>query len=458
MLGWRNLFHPVSLKLKIQLIQTIKISALLKNLLILITTIALFSSCGSAPQKTNEEKNDSVTTDSITANKVITTAESLPLPFPDTTKILFDTIEIEHPRGDTFDLYVPAGFQVSIAAHGMNRIRFMDKSPDGRLFLTDMFNLADNSKGKIVILEDPDSAGVFQKQSIYFDRLRNPNSLKFHKDRNGKDWLYLALTDKLVRYPFKPGDTKPGGDPEILDTFPDYGLSYRYGGWHLTRTIAFDDTGRLYVSVGSSCNVCVEKELVRASIIVMDEDGKNRSIYAKGMRNAVGLAWTHGSLFATNMAADHLGKDQPDDAMFRVAKDRHYGWPYCYHWNGRVYADPKLDTASTKISPDEVPSAFSYFGAHTAPLGLAWFGSNEATDARLKNYFLVAQHGSYTPSIGRGYSIQRVREGNTPEDFVKGFLDKAGNVHGRPCGIFSNDKDDFYFTDDKFGTLYHVYR
>ncbi|WP_254169667.1 PQQ-dependent sugar dehydrogenase [Chryseosolibacter histidini] len=426
---------------------------------IAIATVAICASCGPAAQNSTETRTDSATTSAVTQDQMIAPAKEIaPLPQPDTTAILFDTVTIEHPRGDTFDLYVPSGFQVAIAAHGMNRIRFMDRSADGRLFITDMLNLADNTKGKVIILEDPDSSGVFQKQSLYLDKLRNPNSLKFHKDKSGKDWLYLAMTDKLVRYPFNPGDTRPAGDAEVLDTYPDYGLSYRYGGWHLTRTIEFDDEGRLYISVGSSCNVCVEKEEVRASILVMDEDGKNRSIYAKGVRNAVGLAWTHGSLFATNMAADHLGKDQPDDAMFRVEKDRHYGWPYCYHWNGKVYADPKLDTASTKVSPHEVPGAFSYFGAHTAPLGLAWFGEHEAEDPSLKNYFLVAQHGSYSPAIGRGYSIQRVREGNPPEDFVKGFLDAKGNIHGRPCGIFSIGKDDFYFTDDKFGTLYHVYR
>jgi glucose/arabinose dehydrogenase len=425
--------------------------------IILLLVIALLSSCGRSTPESPERMGDSTAVDTMALNESANTTESVALPVPDTTAIVFDTVRIEHPRGDTFDLYIPTGFQVDIAAHDMKRIRFMDKSPDGRLFLTDMFNLADNSKGKIIILEDPDSLGTFQKQTIYLDKLRNPNSLKFHKDKNGTDWLYIALTDKLVRYQYKTADIKPGAEPEVLDTFPDYGLSYRYGGWHLTRTIEFDDTGRLYVSVGSSCNLCVEKEEVRASIIVMDEDGKNRSIFARGVRNAVGLTWTHGSLFATNMAADHLGKDQPDDAMFRIAKDRHYGWPYCYHWNGKVYADPKLDTASTRVLPEEVPGAFSYFGAHTAPLGLAWFGENESTHPALKNYFLVAQHGSYTPSIGRGYSLQRVREGESPEDFVHGFLDASGNVHGRPCGIFPTGPNSFYFTDDKFGTLYHVY-
>jgi glucose/arabinose dehydrogenase len=418
--------------------------------------VVFLISCGKPPKDSEKEKDSIATNSTKPAQSVAASPKELPL--PDTTMIRFDTVRIEHPRGDTFDLYLPKGFNISIAAHGMNRIRFMDESVDGRLFLTDMFDLADNSKGKVIILHGPDSNGTITGRSVYLDNLRNPNSLKFHQDKAGKHWLYLALTDKLVRYPFQPGDTKPSGAPETLDTYPDYGLHYRYGGWHLTRSIVFDDKDRLYVSVGSSCNVCIEKEPVRASIVVMDEDGKNRSIYAKGMRNAVGLAWTHGSLFATNMAVDHLGKDQPEDVMFRVTADRHYGWPYCYHWKGKVYADPHLDSASEKILPRDVPDAFSYFGAHTAPLGVAWFGDSAATEASLKNYFLVAQHGSYSPAIGNGYCIQRVRKGKKPEDFIKGFLDARGNVHGRPCGIFSDGQDSFYFTDDKFGTLYHVRR
>jgi glucose/arabinose dehydrogenase len=427
-----------------------------KTKCISIALVAVLFSCGTSPERLTVEKKDSLATDSVALARTAS-LEVNTLPLPDTTAIFFDTVRIEHPRGDTFNLFVPAGFEISIAAYGMNRIRFMDKSPDGRLFVTDMFNLSDNKKGKIIILEDPDSVGHFQKKSVYLDKLRNPNSLKFHQDKSGKNWLYIAMTDKLVRYPFQPGDDKPSGEPEVLETFPDYGLSYRYGGWHLTRTIEFDNTGRLYVSVGSSCNVCVEKEEVRASIVVMDEDGKNRSIYARGLRNAVGLVWTNGNLFASNMAADHLGKNMPDDVMFRITENGNYGWPYYYHWNGKIFVDPKFDTASSRVPQDEVVRAFSSFGAHMAPLGLEWFGNDQSDNPALQNYFLVAQHGSYTPSIARGYTIQRVREGKVSEDFIKGFLDPSGNIHGRPCGIYATGKNSFYFTDDKFGTLYHVY-
>ena len=386
-------------------------------------------------------------------------ASSEPLPAADVIPIEFSKQLIKLASGDSFALAVPKGFVVTPVAWGMQRIRFMDTAPNGRLFLTDMFNLSDNSKGKVYILDDfNDSTLTFNKRITYLENLRNPNSLAFHTDANGKEWLYLALTDKLLRYPYERGSEKPTAAPEVLDTYPDYGLSYRYGGWHLTRTICFGSNGKLYVSVGSSCNSCVEKEEVRASVVEMDADGKNKKYFAHGIRNAVGLAWAEGGLYATCMAADHLGKEQPDDVLVKVEDGQNYGWPYCYYWNGKIYNDPLYDTVKTKITADKVHPAFSYLGAHIAPLGLAWFGEQHADDAALKNYFIVAEHGSYSPAIGRGYNLQRVRENAAPEDFITGFQDENKKVHGRPCGVYPIGKDRFYFTDDKFGVLYLVYK
>ena len=101
----------------------------MKNPFIAIATVAICASSGPSAQNSNEAPADPVATSAVMQDNVIAPAtEALPLPLPDTTAILFDTVTIEHPRGDTFDLYVPAGFQVAIAAHGMNRIRFMDRS------------------------------------------------------------------------------------------------------------------------------------------------------------------------------------------------------------------------------------------------------------------------------------------------------------------------------------------
>ena len=170
---------------------------------------------------------------------------------------------------------------------GLKRVRFFAKAPDGRIFVTDMYNLADGSRGTVYILDDFDPAkGKFGKLITYMSGLRNPNSVQFYKDDSGQWWFYLAETQQLTRRKFTMGETRPTDTkPQVLATFPDYGLSYKYGGWHLTRTISFSPDGRLYVSVGSSCNACVEKEKVRASIISMNPDGSDQKEFAKGLRS-----------------------------------------------------------------------------------------------------------------------------------------------------------------------------
>ena len=143
--------------------------------------------------------------------------------------------------GKTFNLNLPADYEIIPAAEGLKRVRFFAKSPDGRIFVTDMYNLTDNTKGTVYILDEFDAeTGKFGKIIPYLTGLKNPNSVQFYKDENGQDWLYLAETDKLTRRKFTAGETKPTDTkPQVLATFPAYGLSYKYGGWHLTRTIAF---------------------------------------------------------------------------------------------------------------------------------------------------------------------------------------------------------------------------
>ncbi|HEV2834464.1 MAG TPA: hypothetical protein VGW58_04050, partial [Pyrinomonadaceae bacterium] len=171
-------------------------------------------------------------------------------------------------NGKSFDLNLPSGFEISVAAQGLKRVRFMARSPDNRIFVTDMYNLSDNRRGVVYILDEFDAETFqFKKVTNYLSGLRNPNSIAFYTDRDGKNWFYLALTDRLVRYRYEAGKDAPSGEAQVLATFPDYGLGYKYGGWHLTRTVLMAGNGKLYVSVGSSCNACEEKEEVRASIL-----------------------------------------------------------------------------------------------------------------------------------------------------------------------------------------------
>ncbi|HEY2865884.1 MAG TPA: hypothetical protein VGJ02_02215 [Pyrinomonadaceae bacterium] len=372
--------------------------------------------------------------------------------------------------GKSFSLNVAEGFGITPAVEGLKRVRFFAKASDGRIFVTDMYNLTDNKRGVIYILDGwDDRSGRFSRVIPYLTGLHNPNSVQFYRDASGQDWIYIAETEKLTRRKFTAGETRPTDThPQTLATFPDYGLSYKYGGWHLTRTIAFGPNGKMYVSVGSSCNSCVEKEAVRASVIEMNPDGSDQREIAKGLRNAVGLKWIGDSLYATNQGSDHLGTEKPDETFYRLLSVANasppataggtdnsiadYGWPYCHSSNGKVFADPILkrpEGCRNVIAP------YAFFPARSSSLGFDYFGDD--SPAPIRNAFVVSLHGSTNKHIGHGYKIVVMRPGQRLQDLITGFLQK-GVVTGRPCDILKLDANSFLFTDDNKGIVFLVRR
>jgi glucose/arabinose dehydrogenase len=369
--------------------------------------------------------------------------------------------KISLQNGRTFNLNLPAEYEIIPSVEGLKRVRFFAKAPDGRIFVTDMLNLSDNSKGTVYILDGwNEKTGKFGKVIPYLTNLRNPNSVQFYTDAGGQDWFYLAETDKLTRRKFTKGETKPTDTrPQVLATFPDYGLSYKYGGWHLTRTIAFSPNGKLYVSIGSSCNACDEKEEVRASILEMNADGSGQRTFAKGLRNSVSIKWIGEHLWATNQGSDHLGLDKPDETFYAVKDGADYGWASCYQSDGKVFFDTTKPNTIKKPtnrlkSCANVPVSYAYFPAHSSSMGFDYFDAAD-TDEAIKNAFLVSLHGSTNKEVGSGYKIVLMRKGEKLEDFINGFL-QGKIVNGRPCDIMRLDANSFLFTDDHTGIVYYV--
>ncbi len=430
---------------------------------------------------------------------------------------------LNYAPGKSITLSLPQSLDINIAASGLRRVRFFAQSPDGRIFVTGMHDIADNTQGSVFILGGWDAqTRTFRRVIRYLDHLRNPNNLAFWTDpATRQSWLYLPLTGKLVRYRYNAGDNAPSSPPETLMRFPDYGLSYKYGGWHLTRTVAVaqvNGAARIFVAAGSSCNYCQEREVMRAAVVSMDPDGKHPVIIAQGLRNAVDLhavAALDGALFATNMGDDHLGDRLPEDTFFELDKSPavppNYGWPTCYFAYGKPVLDttplPSLDDLS-KMAPvpaddaadsiygkqtgvavagtnltaggghasgtdpnaalgsapnalkscARVPPAYTTFAAHSSPLGFAYFPS---TDTVLKNSFLVALHGASHPHIGTGYRVVRFTPADRqPRNLITGFLTIVNGkpvVHGRPCGILRVGPDSFLLTDDYLGLVYFIH-
>ncbi len=390
---------------------------------------------------------------------------SLPAQNSSSLQLVAHTVKLSDRK--PFTLFLPAELAISPAAEGLARVRFMTKAPDGRIFVTTMHDLSDNSEGAVYILDGFDGqGGKFSRVIPYLTNLRNPNSIAFYRDPQGQNWFYVALTDRLVRYKFTAGENSPTSAPEVLATYPAYGLSYKYGGWHLTRSIAFgqgDQKDLLYVTVGSSCNACAEKEEIRATLSVMDADGKNQRIVARGLRNAVGMRFVAGTLYVTNMGADHLGDDQPDDPMFALTHAAlrrecplDYGWPHCSYSGGKAKVDPQFPLAARRADCSDAPSAFATFPAHSSPLGLEYFGA-ESAEPLLRNHFLVALHGAGKKKLQRGFRVALVDDKGYVQDFLTGFRYHR-TVNGRPCDIFKLNESSFLLTDDAAGVIYYVRR
>lgn len=426
----------------------------MKKFRALFFAVFLFSCNQKKEQNVNTEIKDSV-------SLLKTSIDSLTV-FSDETEVKeninFSSQKLERWKqpvklssGDSFSLIIPKNFKVSVAFETKSRIRFLAMSPDKRLFVTDMKNLTDNRKGELLVFEGWNEAEKkFNKKSVYLSNLHNPNQAAFYKG-----YLYVAETDKLTRYPYIAGSATVSSAPEILATFPDYGLGYKYGGWHLTRSLAFKNN-KIYVSVGSSCNACVEREEVRASITQMNLDGTDPVIYARGLRNSVGIDYIGNELWTTGMGRDWIGDDRPDDLFQKIDSAGYYGWPYYYQVKNEIFEDAQFKDSARPAFVTKPPQAYMALIAHSAPLGFEYL--KNFNDTQLKNSVLICLHGPVVIKKPLGYSIIKAGANNVYVEVVSGFLTgkTAADKHGRPCDVLMKDENSFFFTDDYKGVLYYV--
>lgn len=358
----------------------------------------------------------------------------------------------------SFNLKVPAGYKINAAVEGLSRPRFFAKSPDGRLFVTDMYDRSDNTKGKILILENWNEATKqFEKVTTFMEALRNPNQVAFYQ-MNGQWHIYIAETHQLSYYTYNNGDNKPSGTAKVIATFPDYGLSYKYGGWHLTRSIAFSKN-KLYVSVGSSCDACIEKEEIRATITEMNPaDGSNKKIIARGLRNAVGIKWINNELWATNMGRDNRGPDKPEEQLMKIVQGAFYGWPHYYQYKKQIIADVDFKDSVHPKWVKRPPISKWAIKAHSAPLGFDYFTNFK--DNLLNNSFITALHGSTSVWRQRGNAVVQMLPNGSYREIVTGFLQGTteDKRYGRPCDVLQWGDRSFFISDDKNGVIYYVWK
>ena len=340
-----------------------------------------------------------------------------------------------------FPLVLPNGFSVSIFAENLGKPRVIARDPAGIILVSDQ------SGGSVFALPDADHDGAADRLVRVVGNLNLPHGLAFHPETRD---LYVAETDKVVAYRYDPDSMTASSSRTAVD-LPS-------GGNHVTRTIGFGPDGKLYIAVGSTCNVCVEKDWRRTKILVANTDGSNLREFASGLRNAVFFTWhpVTREIWATEMGRDLLGDNLPPEEIDIVKEGRNYGWPYCY--GNRVH-DGNFDTSGGKKAFCETTEPpHITFQAHSAPLGLAFVPDTWPREYR--GDLLVSYHGSWNRSQPTGYKVVRFDlddQGNSrgESDFLSGWLTDGGAL-GRPVDLMFDNAGSLYISDDKAGVVYRV--
>lgn len=338
-------------------------------------------------------------------------------------------------------LHVPEGFSVGQFA-AVPGVRFMALGPDGAIYASQP------ARGQVLRIVDADGDGAADSQSVAVSGLSRPHGLAFHDG-----WLYVAMGDGVVRVKLD-ANGRAIGSPERLNT-------YSSGGNHWSRTVIFGPDGGMYVSIGSTCNVCVERNPDRAVVMRYDADGRNGRVFARGLRNAVGMAVnpvTH-AIWVTQNERDNLQPDHenlPPEEINILRDGADYGWPYCY---GDRIPNPEFNDAGRCART--VPPALK-MQAHSAPLGITFLERATAFPADYRGDALVAFHGSWNRDVPTGAKVVRIhiRDGQPVgyEDFIIGWQPENGRRWGRPVDVLVAADGSVLVSDDAAGAIYRVSR
>jgi len=368
-----------------------------------------------------------------------------------------------------------AGTQVAAFAEGLDHPRWLYVLPNGDVLVaeTNAPPKPDDSKGirgwvmekvmgragagvpspnRITLLRDADHDGIAETRTVFLENLNSP----FGMTLVGND-LYVADSDKLLRFPYQPGATaiKAAGT-KVVD-LPGGSINH-----HWTKNVVASKDGRkLYVSVGSNSNVGengLQAEEGRAAIWEVDRASGQHRIFASGLRNPNGMAWEpqSGKLWTAVNERDEIGSDLVPDYITSVQDGAFYGWPFSYYGQHvDVRVNPQnLDLVAKAIAPDYA------VGPHTASLGLT-FAENSKLPAPFTNGAFIGQHGSWNRKPHSGYKVIFVpfeagQPKGQPVDVLTGFLDKDEKAMGRPVGVVIDQQGGLLVADDVGNKVWRV--
>jgi glucose/arabinose dehydrogenase len=348
------------------------------------------------------------------------------------------------------NITLPDGFVIDVYADdlGSSLLSYPGASPGPRMLMEKdgLLFVSIPNKGMVVTLLDTDTDKKADDVNIFISGLDSPHGLDYYDG-----WFYIAEEGRLIRVRDDDGDllADKGSIQVLISDLPK--------GGHYTRTVKVHDE-YLYLSMGSSCNVCDEEDERRAAIIRTELDGSNWTVFASGLRNSVGLAFhpETGELYGTENGRDWLGDDLPPDEVNHIVGGGNYGWPICY---GDNIHDTDFDKKEYIRNPCQEPDALPALvnlQAHSAPLGLTFYDGSSFPDEYSGDMF-VCFHGSWNRQKPTGYKIVSIdMETLEVRDFATGWL-QDNNVLGRPVDVMVAEDGSLFVSDDNAGNIYRIY-
>ena len=365
----------------------------------------------------------------------------------------------------------PAGFTVSVFADALDNPRWLHVLPNGDVLVAEArtekvggeippplleglkrAGLLGPSANRITLLRDADRDGRAETRETFAAGLNLPFGMTLIGN-----WIYIANTDAVVRFPYRTGDLKVSGPAEKILELPAGGYNN-----HWTRNIvARSDGSKIYVSVGSQTNVDEEgldaKEPRRAAILEANADGSGMRIFATGLRNPNGMDWAPGTttLWTVVNERDLLGDNLVPDYLTSVREGAFYGWPYWYYGQ---HEDPRHKGARPDLVAKAVAPDYA-LGSHTASLGLRFYRGRTFPEAWRGAF--IGQHGSWNRSSFSGYKVIHVqfrggRPSGPPQDFLTGFIASPTTVRGRPVGVAELADGSLLVADDAGNRVWRV--
>jgi glucose/arabinose dehydrogenase len=358
------------------------------------------------------------------------------------------TITTNFPQHEDFKesllarLKVPAGMKVTVVASGLGKPRMMELAPDGSLYITR------RDQGDVLLLTDKDKDGKFDEMKPVVVKFNGVHGIAI-KD----SFLFLCSNRELKRYSINADNTLRDTVTLFTD-LPD-------GGQHPNRTLGFGPDGKLYISVGSTCNDCNESNPENATILQVDLQNNTRKIYARGLRNTIGFDWhpDTGELWGMDNGSDSKGDNTPPEELNKIVDQGDYGWPFIY---GKQIVDKTREeppgTTKEEYAKKTVPSTMD-LPAHAAPINFKFLRRSNLP--AYKDAAIVTWHGSWNKSKPDGFKVQLVHfkngEPTKAEDLLKGFLSPDGRSRfGRPAGIAVSGSGVIYISDDANGIIYSI--